>query len=54
MEENSFLALGEGLIIEKIIEEAHRFVVLVRSTRPDFCCPLCGISSDFIHSQYQR
>jgi hypothetical protein len=54
MEETSFLTLGEGLIIEQIIEEAHRFVALVRSTMPASCCPLCGDSSDFIHSQYQR
>ncbi len=54
MEESSLFALGEGLIVEQILEEAHRFLVLVRSTMPTSCCPLCGASSDFIHSQYQR
>ena len=54
MEEHSFFALGDGMVVEQIIEEAHRFVVLVRSTLPASCCPLCGNSSDFIHSQYQR
>jgi len=54
MEQISLLALGDGLIVEQIIEEAHQFVVLVRSTIPASCCPLCGGSSDFIHSQYRR
>jgi hypothetical protein len=54
MEERLFLALGDGLLIEHVIEEAHHFVVLVRSTTPASCCPLCGDLSDFIHSQYQR
>lgn len=54
MEEIPFLALGDGLIVEQIMEEAHQFVVLVRSTKPTSCCPLCGGCSDFIHSQYHR
>ena len=54
MEERLFLALGNGLVIEQVIEESHHFVVLVRSTTPTSCCPLCGGFSDFIHSQYQR
>lgn len=54
MEQISFLALGDGLIVEQVIEEAHQFIVQVRSTMPASCCPLCGGHSDFIHSQYQR
>lgn len=54
MEQISFLALGDGLIVEQVIEEAHQFIFLVRSTMPTSRCPLCGGSSDFIHSQYQR
>ncbi len=54
MEQEPYFALGEGLIVERITEEARQFIVLVRSTIPASCCPLCGGSSDFIHSQYQR
>ena len=54
MEEPSLFVLGEGLVVEQIIEEAHQFLILVRSTVPASCCPLCGSSSDFLHSQYQR
>ena len=54
MEAHSFFALGDGLVVEQIFEEAHQFVLLVRSTMPTSCCPLCGDSSDFVHSQYQR
>ncbi len=54
MKEMPFLALGDGLVIEQVVEETDHFVVLVRSTTPASCCPLCGDRSDFIHSQYQR
>jgi hypothetical protein len=46
MEQEPFPALGEGLIVEHITEEARQFIVLVRSTMPASCCPLCGGSSD--------
>lgn len=54
MEEPSLFALGEGLVVEQIIEETHQFIIQVRSTMPASCCPLCGNASDFVHSQYQR
>ncbi len=54
MKEMPFLALGDGLVIEQVVEETDHFVVLVRPTTPASCCPLCGDRSDFIHSQYQR
>lgn len=54
MEKTLFLALGEGLVIEQVVQEPQRFVVFVRSTTSASCCPLCGGLSDFIHSQYQR
>jgi hypothetical protein len=54
MEETLFLALGEGLVIEQVVQEPQRFVVAVRSTTPASSCPLCGTLSDFIHSHYQR
>lgn len=54
MEKTPLLVLGDGLIVDQVIEEVHQFIVLVRSTIPASCCPLCGDLSAFIHSQYQR
>lgn len=54
MEETLFLARVDGLVIEQVVQEPQRFVVLVQSTAPAARCPLCGDLSDFIHSQYQR
>jgi transposase len=54
MEGISFFTLHENLMIEQIIQQDHRVIVLVKSTVPTSCCPLCASTSENVHSYYLR
>jgi transposase len=49
-----FLSLGESFCVEHMRREATTLLVLVRSTSPAACCPVCASSSESVHSQYER
>jgi hypothetical protein len=50
----ALLALPEGMEIDQIQITETGLVVLVASTTPSSCCPLCLQPSSHIHSYYHR
>jgi transposase len=54
MKEAALLALSEGMQIDQIQVTETGLVVLVISTTPSSCCPLCSQPSSDIHSHYHR
>jgi transposase len=43
-----------GLIVDQVIPEADRILILTRPRTPRAPCPACGRSSDRLHSHYTR
>ena len=54
MEGFAFLPLPQGLRITEVCQAETDLLVQVISERVSACCPLCGYSSDTVHSRYQR
>jgi transposase len=54
MEVSLLLSLGEGLVVERVEQEAMTLTVFVASTALTARCPLCQEPSDHLHSHYQR
>lgn len=42
-----------GLLIEQVLSEPDRVVILSRPKSPTSVCPLCGAASAHVHSRYQ-
>ena len=43
-----------GLLVEQVLPESDRVVILSRPKSPVATCPLCGVASGRVHSHYQR
>jgi len=54
MEGSAFLPLPQGLRIIEVCQEETSLLIKVTSERVSACCPLCGHSSDAVHSRYHR
>jgi transposase len=54
MEVTHLLALSDDLQIDQFTITASALVLEVISTQPACCCPVCGQTSDQIHSRYRR
>jgi transposase len=54
MEVAHLLALSDDLRIDQFTITASALVLEVISTQPACCCPVCGQTSDQIHSRYRR
>ena len=54
MEVAQLLALSDDLRIDQFTITASALVIEVISTQPVCCCPVCGQTSDQIHSRYLR
>jgi transposase len=54
MEVAHLLALSDDLRIEQCTIRTSALVLEVISTQPVCCCPVCGQTSDQIHSRYLR
>ncbi len=54
MEGNAFLPLPQGLRITTIERQDTVLMVEALSERPLTCCPLCGQTSEEVHSRYRR
>ena len=54
MEVAHLLALSDDLRIDQCTITASALVLEVISTQPACCCPMCGQTSDQIHSRYLR
>jgi transposase len=54
MEVAHLLALSDDLRIDQFTITASALVIEVISTQPVCCCPVCGQTSDQIHSRYLR
>src|SRR6266702_6616906 len=54
MEVAHLLALSDDLQIDQFSITASALVLEVISTQPACCCPVCGQTSDEIHSRYRR
>jgi transposase len=54
MEVAHLLALPDDLRIDQFTITASALVIEVISTQPVSCCPMCGQTSDQIHSRYRR
>jgi transposase len=54
MEWSAFLPLPQGLRIIEVYQEETSLLIKVTSERVSACCPLCGHSSDAVHSRYHR
>jgi transposase len=47
-------SLPAGLLVQQVLSEPNRVVILSRPTSSASVCPLCGKASTRIHSHYQR
>src|SRR5437588_7071313 len=54
MEVAQLLAWSADLRIDQFTITASALVIQVLSTQPVCCCPVCGQTSDQIHSRYLR
>ena len=54
MDVSSFLALGEGLVVERMEHTTTTLTIAVASTTLVACCPLCREPSEHLHGHYQR
>ena len=46
--------LPAGLLVQQVLLEPDRIIILSRSTAATSACPLCGTNSVQVHSHYQR
>ena len=46
--------MPEGLLVEQVLSEPDRIVILSRPKSLTFVCPLCGAASTQVHSRYQK
>lgn len=54
MDVSLMFSLGEGLVVERVEQEATTLTVFVVSTSLAAKCPLCQEPSDHLHSHYHR
>lgn len=54
MEQSVFLPLPQGLGMTGVCQGEASLLIQVISERVAACCPLCGQSSDVVHSRYRR
>lgn len=54
MEWSVFLSLPQGLRVTEVSQEEASLLIQVISEQVSACCPLCGQSSDTVHSRYRR
>jgi transposase len=43
-----------GLLVQQVLPEPDRVVILTEPKSPASCCPVCGHASGRVHSRYQR
>jgi transposase len=43
-----------NLLVQQVLPEANRIIILAQSTAPTSICPSCGHASGRVHSHYQR
>jgi transposase len=46
--------LPAGLLVQQVLPEPNRIIILSRSTAATSVCPLCGKASARVHSHYER
>ena len=46
--------IPKGLLVEQVLPEPNRIVILSRPTSPASACPLCGAASARVHRRYTR
>ncbi len=43
-----------SLLVQQVLPEPDRIVILTKPKSPASCCPVCGHASGRVHSRYQR
>jgi transposase len=51
---SAFLPGPTHLQLDRLISDRNGIILLVRTTRPEAACPLCGHVSTRVHSRYER